>query len=325
MDAFFQRIWYQKNSLFYLLLPLSWIYIFLISIRKFLYKIGVKKTIKFSVPIIVIGNVTVGGTGKTPSVIAIANDLLSRGLRVAIVSRGYKSRAKQYPKLVSVYDEPYTVGDEPLLMARHCDCPVVIAPKRVRAITYLLKNFSCDVILSDDGLQHYAMDRDIDIVVVDGKRRFGNQHCLPAGPLREPLSRLKTIDYVITQGGAKMNEFDMFLQPNYFINVKNPQRKIAILDFPYQKVHAVTAIGNPHRFFHDLKELHLEVTSHIFPDHYFFTEKDFSPFSDNDIIVMTEKDAVKCEKFAKDNVWYLEVDAIIDVALLQQLFKKIIQ
>ncbi len=321
MDNFFQKLWYQKNYLFYFLIPLSWIYILLITLRKVVYKIGIKKIVKFPVPIIVVGNVTVGGTGKTPSLITIANEFLNHNFKVGIVSRGYKSHTRNYPKQVSVYDSPYVVGDEPLLIARRCACPVVIDPNRVRAVQYLLEHFSCDVILSDDGLQHLAMGRNVEIVVIDGKRRFGNQHCLPAGPLREPLSRLKTVNYLITQGNAQLNEFDMFLQPTYFINIKNPQLKYSVLDFPYRKVHAVTAIGNPHRFFHDLKQMNLDVLSYSYPDHYFFSEKDFFKFSEHDIIVMTEKDAVKCEVFAKDNFWYMEVEAIVDAALLQQLLK----
>src|SRR5574337_454539 len=308
IDSFLQTIWYQNNKLYYLLLPFSWLYFIIISLRKFLYKIGIKKTTKFPVPVIVVGNVTVGGTGKTPSVIAIANYLLSNGFKVGIVSRGYKSHSKHYPKLVSVYDDAYTVGDEPLLIARHSNCPVVIDPNRVRAIEYLLQTSSCDVILSDDGLQHYAMARDIEIAVIDGKRRFGNQHCLLAGPLREPISRLKTVDYVITQGNAQLHEYDMFLQATYFVNIKHPEQKFLVSDFPYQQVHAVTAIGNPHRFFHDLKQLNLDVTSHSYPDHYLFSEKDFSKFCHTDVIIMTEKDAVKCEAFASDNMWYMEVE-----------------
>lgn len=319
MDNFLQKMWYQPNKLYYIFIPLSWIYIVIISLRKLLYKLGIKKTTRFPVPIIIIGNVTVGGTGKTPSLIAIANEFLKQKFRVGIVSRGYKSKAKRYPKLISNHDDAYEVGDEPLLIARHCDCPVVIDPNRVRAVKYLLEKFPCDVVLSDDGLQHLALGRDIEIVVIDGKRRFGNQQCLPAGPLREPLSRLKTVNYLITQGQAQHNEYDMFLQPTYFINLKNPQKKYAVLEFPYRKIHATTAIGNPHRFFHDLKEMNLDVISHAFPDHYFFSEQDFSQFTDDEIVIMTEKDAVKCQKFARDNFWYLEVEAIIDVALLQKL------
>ena len=292
-------------------MPFAWIYQGICTLRRtFLLRY---KQRQFLVPVIVVGNITVGGVGKTPLVIAIATALSQKGLKVGIVSRGYGAQLRVFPHLVRVDSPAALVGDEPLLIAERTACPVVIDPDRVAAIDYLLQQHPCDVVLSDDGLQHYAMGRAIEIVVVDGLRGFGNGFCLPAGPLREAVSRIRHSDLVVmnSQGQTlkidtgKIKQFSMQLVPSGLINLVDGK------SYPPQSlgasVAAVAGIGNPQRFFLTLAQMGLSVSEYAFPDHYRFTAKDFD-FSEK-VVVMTEKDAVKCRKFAQKNWFYLTVEA----------------
>lgn len=309
------NFWYRKNLFSYFLLPLSFLYRAITAARKFLYKTKLKKITNFNVPVIIVGNITVGGTGKTPLVIWLANFLKQQGYKPGIVSRGYGGKSAQYPVIVTANSDPKVVGDEPLLIVRNAQCPMVVDPNRVQAVKQLLAGTDCNIVISDDGLQHYALGRDVEIVVVDGERKFGNQFCLPAGPLREPISRLNSVDFVITNG------IEQKLMPASFRQVNNPSINQSVNYFKNKTIHAVAGIGNPQRFFNSLRELGLNIIEHPFPDHYFFQSHDVN-FGD-EVVVVTEKDAVKCEKFAGDNVWCLAVRAELPEKFKTDLLSKL--
>ena len=316
--------WQRKTFTSHLLLPLSWLYCLIVLVRKTLYRLGVLSTVKLPVPVIVVGNLTVGGTGKTPLVIWLSRWLREQGFRPGVVSRGYGGRARRWPQPVRADADPDIVGDEPVLLARHCGCPVMVDPRRPRAAQALLDNEHCDVIVSDDGLQHYALARDIEIAVIDGERRFGNGRCLPAGPLREPLSRLRSVDLCVVNGSSRGQELDMIMSPVGFINLKHKHRCEPAGFFRGGTVHAVAGIGHPQRFFAGLGELGLEVIAHPFPDHHRYRPQDIG-FHDDLPVIMTEKDAVKCEAMIDfsasrgDRWWYLAIAAIPNAELGQRL------
>jgi tetraacyldisaccharide 4'-kinase len=324
MRANLEKNWYGKSSCLFLilLLPLSWLFGLITAMRRWLYRRHIFKSYRIKVPVIVVGNIVVGGTGKTPLVIWLATLLTSLGYRPGIISRGYGGKQNTKPTLVLQTADARDVGDEALLLAKLSGCHVVIGRDRVAAAHYLLAHTSCNVIISDDGLQHYRLQRDMEIVVVDGERRFGNQHLLPAGPLREPISRLSSVDFIVVNGGEKTDPFTMELVPGQFISVSTPGKTIPLLDFPRQPIHAVAAIGNPTRFFTALTELGFDVIPHPFPDHHFFQAADLQ-FADNYPIVMTEKDAVKCITFADDKSWYLPVEAKVSESLSFQVIKRL--
>ncbi|MEE9451484.1 MAG: tetraacyldisaccharide 4'-kinase [Gammaproteobacteria bacterium] len=301
-------LWYQQNRWFYLLVPASAIYRGIVFLRRCLYRSHIKKNHSFTVPIVVVGNVTVGGNGKTPFVIFLAELLKNNNYKPGIVIRGYGGKAKAYPAVVTMDSDPFEVGDEPLLLAKRTACPVVVAPKRAEAVKLLLQRSDCDIVISDDGLQHYALARDIEIALVDGLRKFGNGFCLPAGPLREPVSRLQSVNYVVTQGRADDNNYDMQLKPGDFINLADPTQHKAPDSFAGKTLHAVAGIAHPQRFFTQLKSMGLTIVEHAFPDHHNFQSGDFEKDA---LIIMTEKDAIKCRQFATENFWYLPVTAEI--------------
>jgi len=305
---FWQRVWYQPHSLWSKLLwPLQIIFRMLVCMRRAYYRLNPAKPL--SVPLIVVGNLTVGGTGKTPLVIYLVESLRKAGFKPGVVSRGYGGKSLHYPAKVTAESQSTEVGDEPLLIVQRTGCPLVVDPDRKRAAKTLLA-CGIDVIISDDGLQHYRLPRDIEIVVVDSIRQFGNGLCLPAGPLREPLSRLKDVDFTINNNNvvADDNNFAMQLMPECWVNVSDTKRTLPITSFSHQTVHAVAGIGNPERFFASLSKLDISAIEHPFPDHYQFSESDFD-FAQNSIVLMTEKDAVKCRLLAKENWWYLKVNA----------------
>ncbi|MFW5426673.1 MAG: tetraacyldisaccharide 4'-kinase [Methylophagaceae bacterium] len=310
--------WYQPHPIRWLLWPLSALYCCIIWCRKQAYRFGLFKQHKISVPVIVVGNISVGGTGKTPCVIWLAKQLKQAGFRPGIISRGYGSQAKSYPQNVTPTSDPILVGDEPVIISRHTQCPMAISPNRVEAAEYLLHHYNCTIIIADDGLQHTALERDIEIVVVDSERLFGNGLCLPAGPLREPLSRLKTVDFIVYNGGCS-NEFNMTLTQGNAINLLDPSITKTLADFSSQTVHAVAGIGNPKRFFKQLSASGLTIHSHPFSDHHNFQQQDLA-FGDDTTILMTEKDAVKCQTFATENIWFIPIEATISGKLEQQIF-----
>jgi tetraacyldisaccharide 4'-kinase len=303
--TFIDKLWYTRHILRWFLLPCSMVYQLIATLRRvFLQRF---KQQQFSVPIIVVGNLTVGGVGKTPLVIALADQLKARGLRVGIVSRGFGARVRRFPYDVKQTSNASLVGDEPLLLAKKTGCPVVIAPQRTKAVQYLLNHYQSQIIISDDGLQHYAMGRAIEIVVIDGVRGLGNGLCLPAGPLREGARRLKKADFLIVNSGVWPNAYRMDLLPGE-IKQLNTGNVLAV-EVINEPIAAVAAIGHPRRFFDTLNELGLVFNAYPFTDHHRFTLEDLAV--PEKILVMTEKDAVKCEQFATDAMYYLPVEAAV--------------
>lgn len=314
--------WYNKSLLTFALLPLSWLFCALAVSRRFAYLRGLLKTHRLPVPVIVVGNISVGGTGKTPLVTWLVELLKQQGRRPGIVSRGYGGGASHWPQQVRPDSDPRMVGDEAILLSRRCACPMAVGPDRVAAASALLAHTDCDIIVADDGLQHYALGRDVEIAVVDGVRRFGNGLCLPAGPLREPPGRLNDVQMVVANGVAGPREFAMRLIPGSLCNLHEPQRRRALDSFRGQKVHAVAGIGFPQRFFRQLTEQGLEVVEHPFPDHHPYCKSDIH-FDDDLPVLMTEKDAVKCREFATERHWFLPVDALLDERASQLLLRLI--
>jgi tetraacyldisaccharide 4'-kinase len=302
---YLNRLWYEDHSLSRVLLPVSWVYGSYVWLRRFCYTTGILPRRSVNVPVIVAGNITVGGTGKTPLIIWLANTLKLQGHRPGIISRGYGGNTGNRPQQVRPDSEPGLVGDEPVLIAQRTGCPVAVSPNRYRAAMELLQFTDCDVLLCDDGLQHLSMHRDLEIAVIDGDRRFGNGRCLPAGPLREPLDRLRSVDMVVSKEKAGKNEFLMQYE---YEDLRSLQSGAAasIEKFRGRDVHVVSGIGNPARFHTYLRSHDIRMIRHDFPDHHRYTAADLR-FDDNLPIVMTEKDAVKCQRFARDNMWYLPI------------------
>jgi tetraacyldisaccharide 4'-kinase len=315
-----QAHWYRKTIVSLVLLPVSWFYLSLVALRRALYRAGLIRATRVPVPVIVVGNITVGGTGKTPLVLWLAQYLQAQGYKPGIVSRGYGGRASAYPAYATAHSDPAEVGDEPLLLARHCACPVMVGPKRALAAHKLVDEHHCDVIISDDGLQHYAMARDIEIAVIDGWRRFGNGYCLPAGPLRESPARLRTVHVRVTNGTPRAGELGMHLRAVCFKSVIAPENERELGSFAGQRVHGLAGIGNPEQFFRQLHELNIEVVEHAFADHYRYRRQDIE-FGDAAPVIMTEKDAVKCARFADQRHWYLVVTADPDPALAGEVLR----
>jgi len=306
-----EQIWYGKSPWQLALLPLSWMFCMVDQLRSLLYQVGLIKPQQVSVPVIVVGNISVGGTGKTPLVTWLVKHLKKQGYRPAVVSRGYGGEANSWPQQVRKDSDPRMVGDEAVLLAQRCDCPITVGPQRIAAARALLAHTDCDIIVSDDGMQHYQMHRDLEIAVVDGVRRYGNGHCLPAGPLREPPRRIATVDMVVVNGIAGRGEFAMQLQGTRLVNYAQPQLSTSIEHFTGQRVHAVAGIGNPKRFFDQLRRAGLEVIEHPFPDHHPFV-RDEIYFDDDLPVIITEKDAVKCRHFVDTRHWVLPVEARLD-------------
>jgi tetraacyldisaccharide 4'-kinase len=318
-----QRQWYRITPLHLLLAPLSLLFFLLSTARRLLYRASVLSSEKLPVPVVVVGNITVGGSGKTPLTLWLAQQLIEEGWHPGIISRGYRGEVTS-PREVSAHDAASAVGDEPLLMAQRRLCPVWIGKDRPAAGRALLAAHpECDVILSDDGMQHYRLQRDVEIAVIDGNRRFGNGLLLPAGPLREPRSRLTRVDAIVMHGGTSAeNEYPMQLQGEVFHNLLNPEITATAVDFQNMRLHAVAGIGHPERFFKFLERLGLTIQRHPLPDHHHYSAADIA-FADADAILMTEKDAVKCAPFATEQCWVLRVDAQVAPALLQQVLRKI--
>ncbi|MBI5007127.1 MAG: tetraacyldisaccharide 4'-kinase [Nitrosomonadales bacterium] len=321
-----QHHWYRISPLHLLLYPISLVFRALAAMRRALYYSGLLASVKLPVPVVIVGNISVGGTGKTPLTLWLAQQLIDNGLHPGIVSRGYTRDRKQgkTPRRVSTDDSAEEVGDEPLLMAQRALCPVWIGRDRPAAAQALLDAHpECDIILSDDGLQHYRLQRDAEIAVVDGVRRFGNGLLLPAGPLREPLSRLRKVDAVVVNGGAPhAREFAMCLAGTRFYNLLNPEIVVAPDAFAKQRLHVIAGIGHPQRFFGHLEHLGLNAQQHPFPDHHHYVATDID-FADADAVLMTEKDAVKCAAFATEKCWVLRVDAQVSPALTQLILEKV--
>jgi len=302
-----QQAWYERNGLTQFLRPFSWVFLAVATLRRWLYRHSVVKSVRLSVPVIIVGNITVGGTGKTPLVIWIANYLKNAGYKPGIISRGYGGKARNWPQQVRPDADPVMVGDEALVVSRRTGCPMAVGPDRVADSQALLKYAKIDVIISDDGLQHYSLERTVEIAVIDGIRRFGNGFCLPAGPLRELPSRLNDVDCRITNGVAAQGEIAMRYHAEKAINLVSKEERL-ISDFKNQPVNAIAGIGNPDRFFNFIRSNGLRINTRAYADHHLFSEEDIA-FPDSEILFMTEKDAVKCQRFARDNWWYIPVEA----------------
>jgi len=308
------KLWYGNSAWRWLLWPFSIVYQAISAVRRFILQTFLQQT--FPVPVIVVGNLSVGGVGKTPLVIALVQAFQEKGFRVGVVSRGYGARIRQFPYEVTANDGADQVGDEPFLIAKRCACPVIIAPKRVDAVRYLLDKHRSQIIISDDGLQHYAMGRTMNIVVIDGVRGLGNGLCLPAGPLREPASRLKQADILVVNQGVWPGAHAMQLNAGAMTHLASG--RAASLDELSPPLSAVAAIGHPQRFFMTLAAMGLNCKPYPFPDHHRFGAQDFA--SIDGTVIMTEKDAVKCQSFAAEHWYYLPVSASLSESFWQALW-----
>lgn len=331
------RAWFGKAAWLWLLTPLSVLFFLVSSLRKLLFKLGLKPVYRSQVPVIVVGNITVGGAGKSPLVAYLVREFQALGLRPGVVSRGYGSRHDiSAPILVSSQSTVEQVGDEPLMLFRQLDVPVSVCPKRSDAV-HQLNQRGCNLIIADDGLQHWAMARDLELCVFDGQRLWGNGLLLPAGPLREPLSRLSHCQHIIVNGGddkasAQIDGalgskgpmvHSMRLQPSHLRSV-NSKHVLDPADLAGERVVACAGIGNPERFFQTLTGLGVSFDAHTFPDHHDFKAADFASFGDK-VIVMTEKDAVKCRNLGLKQAYYLPVQAQFEDNLAQMLVDELKQ
>jgi len=313
------RHWTRRGALAWLLWPASLGFGCLALLRRLGYRLRLLRTHRAGVPVIVVGNLVAGGSGKTPLVLWIAEFLSARGRRPGIVSRGYGGSAEA-PREATIASDPAEVGDEPMLLARRSGCPVWVAPERADACRALREQHpECDLIVLDDGLQHYALARDIEICVVDA-RGFGNGLLLPAGPLREPVSRLRSVDAVVAHGTDRVPGYAMRLEGGELVRLSDARDVRPAKAFAGQKVHAVAGIGEPNRFFLQLARCGLKVVPHPFPDHHPFRAEDLA-FGDDAPVVMTEKDAVKCKRLVKPHHWVFPVRAILDPAFGDWLLK----
>jgi len=332
-----EQNWYRVSAPHLALWPLSLAFGAVAASRRTLYRTGVLKTARLPVPVVVVGNITVGGTGKTPLVCWLAHFLREHGHAPGIVSRGYAGGGACNARRAQADSDPARVGDEAVLLARRAGCPVWVGARRSAAARALLAaHADCGVIISDDGLQHYALARDVEIAVIDGERGFGNGMLLPAGPLREPARRLAGVDAIVTNGAALFPHedlppapplFEMRLVGSVFYNLLNPQQQVGPEHFLQRHVHAVAGIGNPHHFFGHLRELGVSFTAHPYPDHHPFIAADFTALDlgADDAVIMTEKDAVKCERFCTENFWALRVDAEVEPGLGERVLRKLEQ
>jgi len=309
--------WYGGFQWTRLLWPFMWLVAWVVNKKRRQFLSAEKThTVK---PVVVVGNITVGGTGKTPLVQALVTHLKQQGIRPGIISRGYGAQVEDYPHLISADDSSAVVGDEPYMLFRSLGVPVVIDPKRKQALEFI-SNMEVDVILSDDGMQHYDLPRDIEICVLDGVRNVGNGCLLPVGPLREPVSRLKAVDFALYSGlKEKTNQFDF--RPVAWVSVKSGE------ECPLDEFHveagvlAIAGIGNPQKFSATLSSLGIACPLKPFPDHYAYGVEDFKDLPGQ--VLMTEKDAVKIMPFAHDNMWYLKIQAQLHVAFIEQFMNKL--
>jgi tetraacyldisaccharide 4'-kinase len=327
VQSWFNRIWYERAAPPWWLVPLALLYGLIAAVRRVLYVHGLRRASRLPCPVIVVGNLSVGGTGKTPLVCWLVAHLSELGLKPGVVTRGYGGSSTNVRR-VTATDDPSVVGDEPVLLARRTGVPVAVGRDRPAA-AQLLVSAGCDVVVSDDGLQHYALARDCEIAVIDGDRRFGNGWLLPAGPLRETPGRLKGVDAVVVNGGRPLRAgaFSMRLEAKNAVSLFDETvQPLAALSG--SSIHAVAGIGNPERFFNMLRSRGIEVSGRPLADHTHLTAADID-FADDKSVLMTEKDAVKCAGFAGPRHWYVPVTASFEAAetarLLDTVTKKMAQ
>ncbi|MEO7935475.1 MAG: tetraacyldisaccharide 4'-kinase [Dokdonella sp.] len=315
------RIWYGGEPAPLWMRVLVPVYRLLRAVVRLSWQSGLRKPMRLSVPVIVVGNITAGGTGKTPLVLALIDALRERGWNPGVVSRGYGGSATT-PRLLDDTPDPAIVGDEPSLIRHRSGVPVAIGRNRVQAARLLLDS-GIDVIVADDGLQNPSLARDIEICVIDGQRRFGNGHLLPAGPLREPTSRLRIVDFVVCNGGEpRNNEIPMGLKGNKVVGLAAGAEPRLLSEYSGSTVHAVAGIGNPQRFFQSLRNMGIELIEHAFTDHHALSAEDLA-FGDALPILMTEKDAIKCMRFADSRYWKVPVSAELQASFFDALDGKL--
>ncbi|BBL88341.1 tetraacyldisaccharide 4'-kinase [Vibrio rotiferianus] len=307
-----EKIWFENHPLKYLLWPLLWPLSLLFGAisksKRQQYQSGKKRAYKAPVPVVVVGNITAGGNGKTPVVVWLVEQLQQLGFKPGVVSRGYGAKAPHYPLILDDNTPAKHCGDEPKLIYRRTGAPVAVDPVRANAVKALLET-GVDIIITDDGLQHYALERDIEFVIVDGNRRFGNESLIPLGPLREGVERLAEVDFIITNGGqAQQGEMPMSLAPSKAINLKTKQQ-VEVSEL--RDLVAFAGIGHPPRFFNTLNAMNADVkVTKGFADHQDFDQQELQALAQQGAnVIMTEKDAVKCDSYAQDNWWYLPVSA----------------
>jgi tetraacyldisaccharide 4'-kinase len=320
-SSFVVDSWYKKSLWLYLLYPFSLIFSYLTSRRRRKFLKNKISAYSAEIPIVVVGNLTIGGTGKTPLVKYIATELSNKGYKPGIVSRGYGGKFKETLQVTDQTSVKET-GDEAQILAK-LNFPFYIDKNRVRAVKNLVANHDCDIIISDDGLQHYQMGRNIEIAVIDGKRRFGNNLTFPAGPLRESKKRLESVDFIINNSGpTEEGEYLMNISPSKFVHLKSG-KSYTVENWPmHNQVHAVAGLGNPGRFFDLLDKLGFDLIRHPYPDHHNFSSSDIF-YLDHLPIVMTEKDASKCKDFDNNKIWYLTIDADVNNKFIDELDNKI--
>ena len=315
-----ETIWRDKNPVSIGLLPLSYLYRFLMLLRRALFQAGIFKSHRTKCPVIIIGNISSGGNGKTPFTIWLVEWLKTQGFRPGVIIRGYKGTAADWPILIDTSLSVTDVGDEAWLLSSRIDAPVVAGPDRYADCLKLLAETDCNIIISDDGLQHLALRRDFEIVLTPETVYSGNGFCLPAGPMREPLGRLKTVDLVVNTSGPQSDTSIMIRE---FRNLHTSQTVKTVSTFTDKRVLAICGIANPDRFFCTLTEQGLAFDRHVFPDHYNFSSTDL-PTEEYDIIIMTEKDAVKCAGDTNPKYWCVTVDLYPSVALTDTLKTKLL-
>lgn len=319
-----QQGWSEPNVITYVLLPLSLLYSMIIKLRNVCYKKGLFGVYKAKVPVLIVGNISVGGTGKTPLTMAIVKRARTLGFKPGVISRGYGGQALEWPQLVMPETSAHYVGDESVLIALTTGCPVVVGPNRGKAIDLLLSEHDCDLIISDDGLQHYALARNAEIVVIDQQRRHLNNFCLPAGPLRETQKRLETVDLVMNHVAPVERSNDDFNSSTENLFRLQHKGLKCVIDHKKMKlpenmtVHAVAGIGHPTRFFLQLRALGFHVIEHAFPDHHRYSSDDFD-FAGDECVIMTAKDAVKCAAFAKPEWYYLAVEVGLNLTAIENI------
>ncbi|WP_144394318.1 tetraacyldisaccharide 4'-kinase [Pleionea sediminis] len=330
-----ETLWYRRSLFRWILFPIHCLLYCLVFLRRFFFKVRLFRTQHFDVPVWVVGNITVGGTGKTPIITWLVESLKQRGLQPVVISRGYGGQSFKYPLKVTESTKAAECGDEPKMLFKRLDVPVVVDPLRTRAVESVLETMKPDVIISDDGLQHYQLERDLEICIVDGYRGWGNGLLMPMGPLREPISRGRLCDWRIINGGRPeiISELEQKwpsngrfeVQPISLINLLTGDElplKEGKSDLPFTDCEAVCGIGNPEKFKATLDQLSFQFHLHEFSDHHQFIVEDFADFNDKNII-MTEKDAVKCREFAQSSWWYIKVGVKADARLESLLQKNI--
>ncbi|MGB4811529.1 MAG: tetraacyldisaccharide 4'-kinase [Methylophilaceae bacterium] len=316
MAKWLQQQWQTTSFWHIVLIPLSWVFGLLVYVRKAFYRLGWLKSTKLPVPVIIVGNISVGGTGKTPFVIWLAEQLQLSGCQLGIISRGYGGNAKQVTE-VNADSHPLEVGDEPVLIAKRTHCPIFVGADRVAAGQALLSAYpQCNLLISDDGLQHYRLQRDVEIALINSNDAFGNQQLLPAGPMREKISRLKGVDAIVDSGiTVKQKDYwpplyNMQLQGVTFERVDGVVGQQSAGYFKDKELMAIAGIGKPERFFKQLSTLGLQFEQQAFADHHAYNVQDLAPFA-HKTLLMTEKDAVKCQQLKLSEAWYLPVRAEI--------------